>query len=104
MYPDLDQWISYDTPESLEVKRKFITDNCLGGVMIWAIDHDTNNFELLTGLFGQEFMDARQISGGLLSSTDKEKIAAKLSSLTGDGCYVTTQCAGPNISKSRRST
>ncbi len=63
--------------------------------MIWAVDQDTSELELLTALFGESFMESHQVTGGTLSDTDKEALATKLSGLTGDKCYVTTGCFGP---------
>ncbi len=34
--------ISYDDPQSVEIKSKYVADNCLGGIMVWEF---TNNSE-----------------------------------------------------------
>lgn len=36
-----DQWVSMDDKETLQLKTDFAREQCLGGVMIWAISHDT---------------------------------------------------------------
>lgn len=33
-------WVGYDDSETLEMKRAFAEENCLGGTMIWSIDFD----------------------------------------------------------------
>ncbi|KAL6228911.1 hypothetical protein BDW75DRAFT_246204 [Aspergillus navahoensis] len=37
---DEDQWVSFDDSETLDLKRTFANDKCLGGRMIWSIDLD----------------------------------------------------------------
>lgn len=34
------QWVGYDNVESITVKSQYAIDRGLGGVMMWAIDHD----------------------------------------------------------------
>lgn len=36
-----DQWVSYDDRETLGMKAEFARTQCLSGVMVWAISHDT---------------------------------------------------------------
>ncbi|GKT66188.1 glycosyl hydrolase [Colletotrichum tofieldiae] len=36
-------WITYDDEETLQMKADFARSQCLGGVMVWAISHDTEN-------------------------------------------------------------
>lgn len=36
-----DQWVAYDDQETYELKADFARKNCLGGVMVWAMTHDT---------------------------------------------------------------
>ncbi|KAF3187250.1 hypothetical protein TWF225_004402 [Orbilia oligospora] len=36
-----DQWVSFDDAESIAFKRHWAGTKCLGGLMIWALDHDT---------------------------------------------------------------
>ncbi|KFY66883.1 hypothetical protein V496_01886 [Pseudogymnoascus sp. VKM F-4515 (FW-2607)] len=36
-----DQWLAYDDEETLSIKADFARSMCLGGVMVWAISHDT---------------------------------------------------------------
>lgn len=35
-----DQWVSYDTAETVQIKLNYANAHCLGGTMIWAIDLD----------------------------------------------------------------
>jgi chitinase len=48
------QWVSYDDEETLELKRTFANNKCLGGRMVWALDLDnpdshTSLANLITG-------------------------------------------------------
>lgn len=38
-----DQWVSYDDADTFLLKTNFARKRCLGGVMIWAISHDTSD-------------------------------------------------------------
>ncbi|KAG2001597.1 hypothetical protein GB937_010039 [Aspergillus fischeri] len=38
-----DQWVSYDDKETFQIKTDFAREQCLGGVMVWAISHDTQS-------------------------------------------------------------
>lgn len=48
--PQTRQFISYDDPESLRRKVEYAKRKNLGGVMLWALNQDTSNFELLNVL------------------------------------------------------
>jgi hypothetical protein len=61
---------------------------CYRGVMIWAINQDTPDFQALLGLLGDEFVSKSMIKGGDLSNTEKEKIVEEIGGLTDDTCYV----------------
>lgn len=45
-----DLWLSYDDPESLKIKAKYIRERKLGGVMFWEYTQDLKN-ELLNALY-----------------------------------------------------
>lgn len=45
-----DTFWSFDDPETLTVKSNYIKSNNLGGVMIWSMDGDTRDGELITAL------------------------------------------------------
>ncbi|KAM0339644.1 hypothetical protein ACHAPU_010825 [Fusarium lateritium] len=36
-----DQWVAYDDEETFKLKSEFAQSRCLGGLMVWAISHDT---------------------------------------------------------------
>jgi len=44
---------SYDCPEALRMKMKYIRRQKLGGAMFWELGHDTNDGELLKALTGK---------------------------------------------------
>ncbi|KAK8085403.1 Bacteriodes thetaiotaomicron symbiotic chitinase [Apiospora hydei] len=48
-----DQWVSYDDTDTLQVKVEWADGVGLGGVMIWAVDLDDNDFSALSGLTSQ---------------------------------------------------
>ena len=95
MVYDDNQWIGYDDAKSFAKKREILDNDCLGGVMIWAIDHDTPDFQALSGLLGDEFVQGALIEGGTMGDAEREALAEKLGGLTGDSCYVTMGCSGP---------
>ncbi|KAI0398768.1 chitotriosidase-1 [Xylaria palmicola] len=48
-----DQWISYDDAKTLKQKVDWADEVGLGGVMIWSVDQDDENFSALQGLVGE---------------------------------------------------
>ncbi|KAJ5337537.1 glycoside hydrolase [Penicillium brevicompactum] len=46
-----DQWLSYDDEKTLRLKTEYACGSCLGGVMVWAISHDTKEGNKVSGLF-----------------------------------------------------
>ncbi|AEO68677.1 glycoside hydrolase family 18 protein [Thermothielavioides terrestris NRRL 8126] len=72
---DKNQWVSWDSTETLAMKVKYANERCLGGVMVWAIDLDDgtlinsladtgrptydyiSNLPWMTGCFGSELPD-----------------------------------------------
>ncbi|KAF3229694.1 hypothetical protein TWF106_000082 [Orbilia oligospora] len=97
MVYDGDQWISYDDEDTFEAKRKFMSKNCMGGVMIWAIDQDTEDFSALSALIGEDFLGSGLLDGGPLTNREKKLIRREFSGFTGDDCYITRQCAGIGV-------
>jgi hypothetical protein len=83
---DDDQWISFDTNETFRQKIDFANSHCLGGVMIWAIDQDTYDWQALSALLDEEVDGAAIFEGG---SEDSEELATVYSAYTGADCYVT---------------
>lgn len=52
------QWVSYDDEETLQIKVDRVGERCLGGVMVWAISHDTKDArynKALAGILGREW-------------------------------------------------
>ncbi|KAJ6191606.1 Glycoside hydrolase superfamily [Penicillium mononematosum] len=48
-----DQWVAYDDAETFKIKTDFVKETCLGGVMVWAVSHDTTNgtyTDMLSGM------------------------------------------------------
>ena len=75
------QWISFDDAQSFEDKKKFLSERCLGGLMvcpvlkqtllpeannlkIWAVDQDTQDYKALAGLLGDDAVGNGLIQGG----------------------------------------
>ncbi|KAL5040855.1 hypothetical protein BDW71DRAFT_212703 [Aspergillus fruticulosus] len=87
-----DQWISYDDEQSFTDKKEFLTSQCLSGLMIWAIDQDTQDYDALHALFGDAAMDDALTRGGKLSDEQKEKLSNEFAAYTGQNCFVTELC------------
>lgn len=69
------QWISYDDAQSWGDKMEYLTGHCLGGVMIWAIDQDTGQYDALAGLLGENALTSALLEGGSLSDAQKTQLA-----------------------------
>jgi GH18 family chitinase len=89
---DGNQWISYDDAQSFNDKKKFLTERCLGGLMIWAIDQDTVQYDALAGLLGDDAVQGGLIKGGNLSDEAKADLVDVYAQFTGQECYVTPGC------------
>ncbi|KAJ9481815.1 hypothetical protein VN97_g11646 [Penicillium thymicola] len=87
-----DQWISYDDEESFTDKKKFLTSQCLSGLMIWAIDQDTQDYDAMHALLGHAAMDDVLTRGGELSDDQKENLSNEFASYNGQNCFVTELC------------
>lgn len=48
-----DQWVSYDDKKTFKAKVDWSNNLGLGGLMIWAVDLDDEDFSALTGLVGK---------------------------------------------------
>ncbi|KAI9892808.1 MAG: hypothetical protein M1814_000967 [Vezdaea aestivalis] len=86
------QWISYDDAESFLDKKKFLSTRCLSGLMVWAIDQDTLDYQALTGLLGDEALRGSLLQGGDLDDYEKSKLSSQFGAYTGQNCYVTPKC------------
>ncbi|KAJ1807788.1 hypothetical protein LPJ56_004844, partial [Coemansia sp. RSA 2599] len=67
--PDTMMFISYDDPESIQLKMDYAASKGLGGLMVWAMYMDTPDAELLTVLqsFSSEGLanDNSKVNGGI---------------------------------------
>jgi len=50
---DTKQVISYDDPKTIEYKAKYVLENGFAGMMIWELENDTDDFEILTAINSQ---------------------------------------------------
>jgi hypothetical protein len=86
---DDDQWVSFDTNQTFQQKIDYANDVCLGGVMIWAVDQDTYDWEALSALLGDD-VDGDSLMTSSNSEADKEALASAYSAYTGADCYITS--------------
>ncbi|KAF7536258.1 hypothetical protein G7054_g4665 [Neopestalotiopsis clavispora] len=86
------QWVSYDDAQSWGDKMDYLTSRCLGGIMIWAIDQDTGQYDALAALLGEDALATALLEGGNLSDSQKETLADQFAAYTGQDCYVTEVC------------
>lgn len=84
------QWISYDDEQSFLDKKKYLTSRCLGGLMIWAIDQDTQNHDALSGLLGD--FSGSQLEGGNIDDKTAAALSDAFGAFTGQNCFVTPTC------------
>lgn len=91
MYVNWDekQWVSYDNNVTMKQKIDWANDHCLGGVMIWALDQDTYDWQALTALLGKPVDGAALLEGGSESSLNAAEMAHAYNAFTGTDCYVT---------------
>jgi chitinase len=84
---DDDQWVSYDNKKTFKQKVDWANSVGLGGVMIWSIDQDDNEFSALTGLLGRS-------PGDFDSITKKSAVTdtGHWASMNGQKC-IETDCA-----------
>lgn len=62
------QWVSYDDEQTLQMKVDRAGERCLGGVMVWAISHDTKDGrynKALAAILG------REVTSGSLDDDEK---------------------------------
>ncbi|OAA41490.1 Chitinase II [Beauveria brongniartii RCEF 3172] len=86
------QWVAYDDAQSWADKLEYLTGHCLGGLMIWAIDQDTGQYDALAGLLGADATARGLTKGGSLSDAQKKKLADEFAAYTGQNCFVTPEC------------
>lgn len=84
---DEDQWVSYDSNVTMEQKVDWGIDHCLGGVMIWALDQNTYDWQALTALLGTDVHGAALLDGVSESSLNAAELAHAYNAYTGAECY-----------------
>ncbi|KUI70319.1 Chitotriosidase-1 [Cytospora mali] len=94
-YDDGGSWISFDNNQTFQQKVEFANNHCLGGVMIWAVDLDTYDWQALSGLLDKSVDGSELLSGGSQSNETQEELATAYSAYTGTDCYV-TECVDVN--------
>ncbi|KAF7548173.1 hypothetical protein G7Z17_g7224 [Cylindrodendrum hubeiense] len=92
-----DQWISYDDGQSFHDKLVHLSERCLSGLMVWAIDQDSGNWTAMNQLFG-DFSDL-QLSG--MKTDSKVKLKDMFGQFTGQDCLVTPHCTDGSDGESK---
>lgn len=87
---ELNQWISYDDEQSFFDKKAFLSSRCLSGLMIWAIDQDTQDHAAISALFGEDI--GSQLEGGSLDAQTAGVLSSVFGAYTGQNCFVTPTC------------
>ena len=85
------QWISFDDAESFKDKITYLTSRCLKGLMIWALDLDTPDFQALSSLLGEDAVSDSLVDDSL-DPGEKSQLISDLAAYTGQDCYVTPRC------------
>jgi hypothetical protein len=75
-----DQWLSYDDEKTLKIKSDYAREQCLGGIMVWALSHDTKDAKYSKAL-GKVVERTHQTMPGIFLEID--------SSITPDDPYTT---------------
>ncbi|KAE8395505.1 glycoside hydrolase superfamily [Aspergillus alliaceus] len=70
-----DQWVDFDDKETFKQKINWVNDIGLGGVMIWSVGQDDNQFSALEGLLGYSVGDYESMMARLVI-TDTEHWAS----------------------------
>ena len=79
-----DQWVSFDDAETIKQKIEFANDQGLSGLLIWAIDQDTQDLEALKAVVAPKSLKA---------FAQKAENKAYWDDRTVPDCYV-TDCGG----------
>jgi GH18 family chitinase len=69
------QWLSYDDAKTLELKVQYARGSCLGGVMVWAISHDTQDGKYSKALGNVTSRTTKTIPGLFLEISSDVEIA-----------------------------
>jgi chitinase len=66
---DQDQWVAYDDADTLKLKADFARSQCLGGVFVWAVSHDTHDARFskaLAKIAGRKYVALEDNSDGYM--------------------------------------
>ncbi|KAL6401421.1 hypothetical protein AUP68_15291 [Ilyonectria robusta] len=74
------QWVSFDDEETLKMKTEFAQSRCLGGVMVWAISHDTKDAKYNKAL--AQALNRKVTSG----SIDDDEKASDINKIPNEQC------------------
>ncbi|KAF9934584.1 hypothetical protein FBU30_001348 [Linnemannia zychae] len=72
--PQTKQFISYDDKESIRLKVEYAKKKHLGGMMLWAINQDTTDFELLEVLQGIRRLYSSAANSEAVSTTSSTSV------------------------------
>ncbi|KAH6957703.1 hypothetical protein BKA56DRAFT_562252 [Ilyonectria sp. MPI-CAGE-AT-0026] len=74
------QWVSFDDEETLKMKTEFAQSRCLGGIMVWAISHDTKDAKYNKAL--AQALNRKVTSG----SIDDDEKASDINKIPNEQC------------------
>ncbi|KAJ5658730.1 CAZyme family GH18, partial [Penicillium longicatenatum] len=83
------QWVSYDNGHTFQQKISWANDHCLGGIMIWALDQDTYDWQAMSALLNKTVDGSALLEGGSESSDDATALTHAYNAYTGADCYIT---------------
>lgn len=86
------QWISYDDAQSFADKKAFLSSHCISGLMVWAVDQDTLDYQALGGLLGDSSISNSLIVGGEPDAAEKAALTSAFAAYNGQNCFVTKVC------------
>lgn len=81
-----DQWVSYDDKETFKAKIDFANKLGLGGLLIWAIDQDTDDLEALNAVLAPQSIKAFAMNADDASFWDDSTVPDCYVSNCGDTC------------------
>jgi hypothetical protein len=91
MVSSLSQWISYEDAESFGGKVQLIMRRCLKGFAVSSLDLDTQDYQALTALVGEDAM-VHGIVENQLSRGERQRLVSDLAAYTGQNCYIAEGC------------
>ncbi|KAG0165333.1 hypothetical protein DFQ30_008606 [Apophysomyces sp. BC1015] len=77
--PSSNIFISYDDPESIKVKVNYAQCQKLGGLMVWSVDEDTNDHELLNEVYKFKSEHPTPITAHSANDRDQHAMATRSS-------------------------